>query len=91
MYLVNAPWLFSTIWPMLSGFISPQGQEKIEIVYGSPEEKLLEHIDASDLPECFGGKGTDELSEDEVMYRRIVSGACKVEFGDELVLPSEKQ
>jgi len=56
MYLVNAPWLFSTIWPMLSGFISPQGQEKIEIVYGSPAEKLLEHIDPDNLPECYEEK-----------------------------------
>ena len=53
--IVNAPWIFGAIWLIVKHFIDPVTREKIQI-YNYPEtERLLEWIDADQLPTYLGG------------------------------------
>lgn len=57
-YMVNAPWIFRTLWAMASPFIDKKTKAKISFVKaseGKPAPELLERIDAESLEKRFGG------------------------------------
>lgn len=73
MYVINAPWGFSSVFSVVKRFLDPVTVAKIH-VYGSGYEKdLLKQIPAENLPTEFGGKcncpGGCQLSDD---------GPCKL-------------
>lgn len=55
LYLINAPWGFSTIWSVLKGWIDPVTVKKIHILGSGYQAELLSQVPAENLPVEFGG------------------------------------
>lgn len=56
LYVVNAPYLFTTVWHVIKGWLDPVTVDKIKII--SSEKELLDQIPAENLPSTLGGKCT---------------------------------
>jgi len=54
-FMINAPWYFRATWKLVKNFIDPLTRQKIEIMGTDYKEKLLEFIDAENLPVMYGG------------------------------------
>jgi CRAL/TRIO domain len=61
MLIVNAPTFFSATWRLIRGWLDPRTANKIEVISSKAayEKRLLELIDADQLPSDYGGTGTD--------------------------------
>jgi hypothetical protein len=62
-FIINAPWIFATLWGLVKPFVAPRTIEKIKIFGASSEkgakELLVARIGAHNLPERFGGSRKD--------------------------------
>ncbi|KAL1922951.1 uncharacterized protein VTP21DRAFT_9327 [Calcarisporiella thermophila] len=56
MYVVNAPFLFSSIWSMVKPFLDEVTVNKIHILGSRFQSALLRDVDPENLPSFFGGK-----------------------------------
>ncbi|KAK4224566.1 putative sec14 cytosolic factor protein [Podospora fimiseda] len=67
LYLINAPWGFSTVWNVVKAWLDPVTVEKIHVLGGSYQKELLSQVPTENLPKQFGGtcecKGTCALSD----------------------------
>lgn len=55
--VVGAPAYFRSIWDVISQWFDPGTRSKIHILSSSEQSKvLLKYIDASNLPEVYGGE-----------------------------------
>lgn len=55
LYLINAPWGFSTVWSVVKGWLDPVTVAKINILGSGYKSELLKQIPAENLPKEFGG------------------------------------
>ncbi|KAL4928447.1 SEC14 family lipid-binding protein [Aspergillus undulatus] len=55
MYLINAPWGFSTVWSVVKGFLDPVTVEKIHVLGSGYKKDLLAQVPAENLPKQYGG------------------------------------
>lgn len=55
LYVINAPWGFSTIWGVVKGWIDPVTVQKIHILGSGYQKELLQQVPAESLPKVFGG------------------------------------
>jgi len=55
MFIINAPWWFRGVWGMVKGWLDPVTKNKFCIQGSNYQAKLLEVIDANQLPEEYGG------------------------------------
>lgn len=64
MLIINAPLFFAATWSIIKGWLDPRTAAKIEVIsYKSAVEKrLLELVDADQLPSDYGGRGEDTES-----------------------------
>lgn len=58
MYIVNAGHGFKLLWNSVRGFLDPKTSAKIHVLGTKFQSKLLEVIDASQLPDFLGGSCT---------------------------------
>ncbi|RAL39712.1 hypothetical protein DM860_003245 [Cuscuta australis] len=58
MYIINAGSGFRLLWNTVKSFLDPKTTAKINVLGNKYQSKLLEIIDASELPEFFGGTCT---------------------------------
>ncbi|GMH13452.1 hypothetical protein Nepgr_015293 [Nepenthes gracilis] len=58
MYIINAGSGFRLLWNTVKSFLDPKTAAKIHVLGNKFQSKLLEVIDASELPEFFGGTCT---------------------------------
>ncbi|EEQ31919.1 Sec14 cytosolic factor [Microsporum canis CBS 113480] len=55
LYLINAPWGFSTVWNVVKGWLDPVTVGKIHILSSGYKTELLKQVPAENLPREFGG------------------------------------
>ncbi|KYK57200.1 Sec14 cytosolic factor [Drechmeria coniospora] len=55
LYLINAPWGFSTVWSVVKGWLDPVTVAKINILGTGYQGELLKQVPAESLPKAFGG------------------------------------
>lgn len=56
--MINAPYSFAAIWNVVRPWLAKETQDKVRIFGADYKPFLLEHIDAENLPESFGGTCT---------------------------------
>jgi hypothetical protein len=56
LYLINAPWGFSTVWSVVKGWLDPVTVKKIHILGSGYQTELFKQVDPENLPKAFGGK-----------------------------------
>jgi CRAL/TRIO domain len=61
MMIVNGPRFFGATWSIIKGFLDPRTSSKIEVISSKKtwQKRLLEFIDAEQLPVDYGGTGPD--------------------------------
>ena len=52
--VVNAPFLFASVWPMIKMVLPKETMEKITVLGSGYEKELLELIDKENLPTFLG-------------------------------------
>jgi hypothetical protein len=57
--VINAPFIFSTIWKVVQNFLDPVTREKIQIFNDGAKKQLLKYIAPDQLPEFLGGTATN--------------------------------
>jgi hypothetical protein len=55
MFIINAPFMFRSIWAMVSGLVDAKTKTKIQMLSQSEMRKILEVVDPSQLPCEYGG------------------------------------
>ncbi|RFU30862.1 hypothetical protein B7463_g5507, partial [Scytalidium lignicola] len=55
LYLINAPWGFSTVFNVVKGWLDPITVEKIHVLGSNYQQELLGQVPAENLPKIFGG------------------------------------
>jgi hypothetical protein len=55
LYIINAPWGFSTVFSVIKGFLDPVTVAKIHILGSGYEKELLAQVPKENLPKQFGG------------------------------------
>lgn len=55
MFIINAPYLFSTVWSLVKPWLDPATQEKIHILGKNYKTELLKYIPPQNLPKNLGG------------------------------------
>ncbi|KAJ9091155.1 hypothetical protein QFC20_007713 [Naganishia adeliensis] len=55
-YIINAPYLFSTVWSLIKPWLDEVTVSKISILGKNYQSELLKQIPAENLPTDFGGK-----------------------------------
>jgi len=68
LYLINAPWGFSTVFSVVKGFLDPVTVQKIHVLGSGYKSELLSQVPAENLPvivggtcECAGGCALSDL------------------------------
>ncbi|KAK2763804.1 cytosolic factor, phosphatidylinositol/phosphatidylcholine transfer protein [Arachnomyces sp. PD_36] len=56
LYLINAPWGFSSVFSVVKGFLDPVTVDKIHVLGSGYEKQLLEQVPKENLPKEFGGE-----------------------------------
>jgi len=56
LYLINAPWGFSTVFSVVKGWLDPITVEKIHVLGSGYQKELLDQVPAENLPTIFGGR-----------------------------------
>ena len=55
LFIINAPWLFSGLWPMIKVWLNEMTRKKFHICGSKYQQELLKFIPASQLPVEYGG------------------------------------
>ena len=55
LYLINAPWGFSSVFSVVKGFLDPVTVQKIHVLGGGYQTELLNQVPKENLPKMFGG------------------------------------
>lgn len=68
LYLINAPWGFSSVFSVVKGFLDPVTVQKIHVLGSGYQSELLGQVPKENLPKIFGGtcdcKGSCALSDE---------------------------
>ncbi|KAL6721120.1 cytosolic factor, phosphatidylinositol/phosphatidylcholine transfer protein [Lecanora helva] len=55
LYLINAPWGFSSVFSVVKGFLDPVTVQKIHVLGSGYQSELLGQVPKENLPKTFGG------------------------------------
>jgi len=66
--IINAPWLFSAFWRLVSPFLTPATVRKVIFVSGAEvATTLLQHIEKEILETEYGGENVYKYNHEEYM------------------------
>ncbi|KAH0471497.1 MAG: hypothetical protein KVP17_002733 [Porospora cf. gigantea B] len=72
--MINAPWFFQAAFAIVSPFIDPVTKNKIEVLSTDYQPRLLELVDADQLPPLLGGTGPEpDQFPHQIHLRNLVS------------------
>ena len=73
-FILNAPRFFTYLWGIVSVFVDPRTQAKINVTSSSSMPAMLEYIGADRVPRCYGGTDDCDLGEapEEQAFRNFV-------------------
>jgi len=57
-YMINTPWVFTSIWYLIKGWIAAKTVAKVSLLGGSYMSEMLEDIAEENIPAMVGGKCT---------------------------------
>ena len=60
-FVINAPWIFTMIWKIISNFIDPITYEKIKVLGTDYLEEMKKTIPLDQIPAKYGGTGKMEI------------------------------
>ena len=81
-FILNAPRFFAYLWGIVSVFVDPRTQAKINISSSSSMPAMLDYVGAENVPKCYGGTDECDLGEapEELQFRDFVrrglGGGC---------------
>lgn len=55
LYIINAPWGFSSVFSVVKGFLDPVTVSKIHVLGSGYQSDLLKQVPKENLPKAFGG------------------------------------
>lgn len=55
LYIINAPWGFSSVFNVVKGFLDPVTVNKIHVLGATYQKELLAQVPKENLPKAFGG------------------------------------
>lgn len=55
LYIINAPWGFSSVFSVIKGFLDPVTVSKIHVLGSGYQKELLAQVPKENLPKAFGG------------------------------------
>lgn len=55
LYMINAPWGFSSVWGVIKGWLDPVTVNKIHVLGSSYQSELFSQVPKENLPKRFGG------------------------------------
>lgn len=55
LYIINAPWGFSSVFSVVKGFLDPVTVSKIHVLGSGFQSELLKQVPKENLPKVFGG------------------------------------
>ncbi|KAJ1019418.1 hypothetical protein NDA16_004535 [Ustilago loliicola] len=55
-YIINSPYIFTTVWSVIKGWLDPVTVDKIKILGHKYQDELLQQIPGENLPASLGGK-----------------------------------
>lgn len=55
LYIINAPWGFSSVFSVVKGFLDPVTVSKIHVLGAGYQKELLAQVPKENLPKVFGG------------------------------------
>jgi len=67
--LLNAPWIFSASWSLLTPVLDPRTTKKLKFIN---QDKLTEYIPQESILKEYGGRGEYKLEEDPI-YKRTMT------------------
>ena len=62
--LINAPWVFTSIWAVVKPLLPPATRNKVSICGGNYVQQIAEScggVDMTKLPQSFGGEASDDI------------------------------
>ncbi len=60
--IVNTPWIFTSIWYLISGWVAPKTVAKVSLLGGSFMQDLRNEVDEENIPVMLGGPCTRNSS-----------------------------
>jgi hypothetical protein len=69
LFLINAPWIFRTMWAVIKSWIDPKTAAKFIVLGSDYTSTLLQYFDKEELPEEYGG--TNKIAIPCPRYDRI--------------------
>lgn len=64
MVIVNAPMIFSGIWPVVKIWLDEKTRRKISICGKNYYSTLLDYVNEDQIPECLGGQNKSSFTDD---------------------------
>ena len=64
MFIINAPFVFSTVWRLIKGWIDEKTQKKISILGSNYYNELNALVDENQIPDFLGGKNNCGFQDD---------------------------
>jgi hypothetical protein len=90
-FIINCPWVVPGLWELVKSILPVSTITQIHLLGADFKDKLLEHIDADQLPEEYGGTAPNILVRPEAEVKAMVlKDKSGLALTEKMVLAGEK-